>query len=496
MADKLHVPETVLARIWEEQRFFPDCLYTTTGLPVQVIRPGILNHDTGPDFKTALIRIGDHVEEGDVELHLHLGDWQTHGHHHDPHYDHTVLHVVLWPPERPTVNATTLQKANGDSLPTVFVHHALNESLADLIAQFQETDQEQAQKRQRCQIQLSHVPVEQIFTAVKRLGEERLYARAQRFKEDFLSPRHISGQSDASLQQNGDSFEQALYEALCEGLGYAANKEPFRELAQRLPLHAIMSHLPSVHGDVPADHLLWIQAILFGVSGFLHKQNSASEPEPDPETDDYLQQLRSFWEMLKPTLDTTPMSPDMWQFFRLRPANFPTRRIAALSHLVLNYTVQPVFSHYLELFRFCLRHPEQETKQIRLFERTLHLPIPAGYWQTHYRFGPSSKTSQDRHFLGQSRIRDILISAVFPVFLCYALYTKDTQLEDEVVQLYHRFPSPTWDRNTKDLADELLADRNLPARQFRTAVIYQGLLHLSKTFCSLPSCTDCPLKFS
>lgn len=496
MAHNIHVPETVLARIWEAQSFFPDCLYTTTGLPVQVIRPGILNRDTGPDFTSALVRIGDQTTEGDVELHLHLSDWHAHGHDADPHYNRTILHVVLWPPERPTVNATAVQKANGELLPTVFVHHVLNESLPDLIERFEEKDQQNDQKRHRCQAQLGHMPVDQILKTLHRLGDERLYARARRVQKDFFLPEEVSSRNDdGSRYDCGQSdvvFEQALYETLCEGLGYTANKTPFREFAQRLPLRTIMTHLPPVQSDIPADHLLWIQAMLFGTSGLLPQQNDFPEHEPDQETAIYLDQLRSFWEMLKPTLDVTPMSPDAWQFFRLRPANFPTRRLAALSHLILSYIVQPAFSHYLELFRFCLNHPGQETKQIRLFERTLQVPL-SDYWQSRYRFGPSAKTTQNRQFLGQSRIRDILISAVFPVYLGYALSLGYAELEAEIIRIYHRFPSPAWDHDTKTLADILLARHDIPGKQFRTAALYQGLLYLTKMFCTLPSCAECPL---
>ena len=483
MTDNVHVPEHVLSRIWEEQQFFPDCLYTTTGQPVQVIRPGVLNRDAGPDFKAALIRIGDHTVEGDVELHLHLHDWKGHGHHTDPHYNQTVLHVVLWPPERPTLAATAVHKANGDSLPTIFVHHVLNQALTDLIPRFRQADEHKDRKRHRCQVQLHAVPEDKLLATLQRLGRDRLHARAQRFYTDILNHPPIA--DDAK-------FEQALYEALCEGLGYAANKAPFRQLARRLPLHAIMGHLPPVQGETPAKQLHWIQALLFGTAGFLQQPAAAADSEAEPDTAAYHGRLQSLWEMLKPTIDVVPMSPEDWQFFRLRPANFPTRRIAALSHLVLDYTVQPVFSHYLELFNFCVNHPGEEAKQIRLFEGTLQLPI-SDYWQTRYKFGPPAKATQGRQFLGQSRIRDILISAVFPAYLCYAQERGHADLEAEILRLYQRFPSPAWAHATQALAAQLLDGHDIAPRKLKTSAMYQGLLHLSKTSCSLPACTGCPI---
>ena len=97
-----NIPESVLSRIWEEQHFQPDSLKTLDGVDVQVIRRGWRNSDNGPDFKQALIRIADQVYEGDIELHLIPGDWHTHGHDTDPSYNHTILHVALWPPQQTT----------------------------------------------------------------------------------------------------------------------------------------------------------------------------------------------------------------------------------------------------------------------------------------------------------------------------------------------------------------------------------------------------------
>ena len=58
--------------------------------------------------------------------------------------------------------------------------------------------------------------------------------------------------------------------------------------------------------------------MLFGVAGLISEKN-----DYDSETQQYLEQLHSFWEMLKPSLDTTPMPSEAWQFFRLRPALLP-----------------------------------------------------------------------------------------------------------------------------------------------------------------------------
>lgn len=501
MENKPHIPESVLSRIWKEQRFQPNSLRTTAGHPVQVLRPGRLNQDAGPDYKEALIRIGERVYEGDVELHLEIADWYAHGHDGDPNYNRTVLHVVLWEPS-PDSRATSAEifKADGISVPTVIVQPCLTASLPTLLDYFQLSDQGKQQKLHTCQTNLEEVSLEDLLINLRDLGKQRLYERARRF-EQWLQPSASFSDGDSG------AFQQLLYEALCEGLGYSSNKEPFVELARRLPFHQIRSHLPKDEQVSPSEPLPWIQAMLFGVSGLLPSSQTPLEPsgsdtkrhpalgkELDADTRDYLAQLQSLWEMLQPCLDATPLAPEAWNFFRLRPANFPTRRIAALSYLIRNYTVQPVFEHYLQLFSFCAGHSAQEAEHIKLLERTLTLST-TDYWKGRYLFGKAAKTSSDRLFLGRSRIRDILMSAVFPVFVLYALRTGQPGLESQILRWYEIFPAPEGNRELKTLHKQLFTHRDIRPKDLRTASLYQGLLHLAKHYCALPDCAECPLAF-
>jgi len=70
---------------------------TDEGRRLKVIYPGRTNRDVGPDFRNAVIAMGEsEIVRGDVEIHIKSSDWYSHGHHHDPEYDHVILHVVLW----------------------------------------------------------------------------------------------------------------------------------------------------------------------------------------------------------------------------------------------------------------------------------------------------------------------------------------------------------------------------------------------------------------
>lgn len=483
--DKERLPEIVLARIWEEQRFRTESLHTTDGLNVQIIRRGQRNPDSGPDFRQALIRIGDQVHAGDVELHLEIKDWQVHGHDRDPAYNQTILHVVLWPlPHKDHATCPPVLTVAGKSVPTMIVHDSLSAPLDQLAQRFQQTDFRKHAKIQRCQRALHTIPLDVRLAHLQHLGTIRLEERARRFA--------------AWLEH--DSFEQVLYQALCEGFGYSSNKRPFLDLARRLPLAYILAHLPltgsglvSDVSDTTISTLTWIQAILFGTAGLLPSQKEASGSVceyRDPETEEYLTELQALWNMFAPCLNVKPLPHAAWHFFRLRPPNFPTRRIAALSHLIQNYTVQPLFEGYLRTFTLFAQHPASTAQKIRLLEHTLEIPA-AGYWKGRYLFGEPVFSDHDFLFLGRSRIRDILISAVLPVMVLYARRRSQPELEAEVLTLYEHFPAPSWNRITKIIAAQLFDQQDRTSHTL-TASLYQGMLHLYKHYCYLPACASCP----
>ncbi len=85
-----------------------------------------------------------------------------------------------------------------------------------------------------------------------------------------------------------------------------------------------------------------------------------------------------------------------------------------------------------------------------------------------------------------------MISAVFPVFLLYALHTSQSELESQILTLYQIFPSPSWNSLTKTISEHLFTHRQELLPHIQTASIYQGMLHLSKHYCSLPTCSSCP----
>ena len=86
--------ERLLHYVWKHKILPLKPLSTADGQELEVIDPGLHNHDQGPDFFNAKIRLGGTLWAGNVEVHLRSSDWYRHGHESDPAYNSVVLHVV------------------------------------------------------------------------------------------------------------------------------------------------------------------------------------------------------------------------------------------------------------------------------------------------------------------------------------------------------------------------------------------------------------------
>jgi len=87
--------ERELQRVWEQRLYRAPGLLTEDARPVEVLFPGILNVEGGPDFRGAILRIGGVSVTGDVELHVTTDGCRGHGHCWDGAYESVVLHVAL-----------------------------------------------------------------------------------------------------------------------------------------------------------------------------------------------------------------------------------------------------------------------------------------------------------------------------------------------------------------------------------------------------------------
>ena len=68
--------EEFLHYIWKFRLFDQLVLQTTAGEPVEIVKVGEHNFDSGPDFFNAKIKVGKTLWAGNVEVHINSSDWK------------------------------------------------------------------------------------------------------------------------------------------------------------------------------------------------------------------------------------------------------------------------------------------------------------------------------------------------------------------------------------------------------------------------------------
>lgn len=94
------ISERVVQWIWSRNEWKNSPVRLWSGETCRVCFPGEWNSLDGPDFRNARIEVAGRMLNGGVEIHFYAEDWERHGHHRNPSFDETVLHVCVFPPSR------------------------------------------------------------------------------------------------------------------------------------------------------------------------------------------------------------------------------------------------------------------------------------------------------------------------------------------------------------------------------------------------------------
>jgi hypothetical protein len=279
-------------------------------------------------------------------------------------------------------------------------------------------------------------------------------------------------QKDFSKKQ---LWEQLLYEGTMEGMGYSKNQEPFLRLARNLSLEFTRQE----KGGDEGDSVLNLQAMLFGAAGFLNSKKTYD----DAETRGHLASLRKVWRTTRKKYQREVLHEADWQFFRLRPQNFPTVRLAAMSFL-LNKLLRRNWVR--EVIQVVKSQGTTEEKLAGL--QTLFSVEANGYWTEHFTFG-GQRHQQVRTLIGLERVQEIILNAVIPITLLYARVFKDSAVRRQAIRLYESFPALESNSILKTMRSQLLKKR-LP---LKTAYLQQGTIQLYKFYCTEKRCRECEI---
>jgi hypothetical protein len=262
-------------------------------------------------------------------------------------------------------------------------------------------------------------------------------------------------------------WDQALYEGLMEGLGYSKNRAAFRTLARSVPLASLRRIGLGNTGD--------ILAILFGASHLLPDAGTIEEPLARR----YAAGLAGRWGELSHAFHPVPLRRSDWLFFRLRPPNFPTARLAAFAHAI------PIV--FGPGFRGCIDVLRAGTPPARTLRRLTSLLSvrAAGFWR--YRTHFDAPAADRGSAIGRTRATELVINTVLPLSLRCANMFGDSVLRDGVGSLMTEpfaCPAP---RLMARLREDLLRGRVA----VETPLLYQGAVGLFADHCTRLRCRAC-----
>ena len=408
--------------VWKHRLWRSEDMVTNTGKKVRVVDPGLLNTDAGPDFFNAKIEIDGHMWVGNVEMHYRATDWKRHRHDSDKAYDSVILHVVA-------KDDAPVRRTNGELIPQLVleVSPQFNADYASLVGATIEVP---------CATKIKQVPHLTIVEWVEGLAFERLHGKVERIHQ--------------LLDSFNGSWEDVCYVTLARNFGFGINNDAFERLARRTPLRLLGKH---------SDSVLQIEALLFGQAGMLDAQK--------PGMDRYYNQLCTEYAFLSNKFQLTPMEKESWKLFRIRPQNFPYRRIAMLAQFIEGG------------FRMMNRILEAEgEKEMRaLFEVEL-----SGYWTKHYTFGKPNERATAT--LSRSSTDIILINTVAPLLYAYGELTGNYEMTDKAIKLL----------------EDLRAESNSIVSHFVAygidcpdALTSQALVQLKREYCDARKCIYCKI---
>lgn len=419
--------ESFIAYLWQYQYFQKTSLTTTDGSSLEVLRTGMPNDHAGPDFYNVRLRI-DGVEWGGcVELHVMSSEWYAHGHQHDDAYENVILHVV-WQDNKPAL------RKNGSKIPTLALKPLVSEDLLWRYRKLVHTSSKIA-----CSRALGRIDTLTRVSMLDKTLLQRLETKA--------------AEVSTLLDRNRQDWAETCYQVLGHNFGFKINAEPFAQLTRTLPYRLLARS---------SDSLVHMEALLFGQAGLL----------PTSTNDPYVATLQQSFSSFnhKYSLKHTQLQAAQWRFLRLRPANFPSLRIAQFAALM--HARKNIFSHILA-----------NTTYASLYQ--LFTVTQSAYWIQHYHFAKQSHHTIAG--LGDMSINNIIINTVVPLLVAYGKHLDEQEWIDRAITILH----------------DIKAENNSITRQWafvgmpaHSAFDSQAQIELYNNLCMKKQCLSCKIGLS
>ncbi len=389
-------------------------------MEINIIHPGYYNTDSGPDFLEGKVIINGIEWAGHIEIHTVASDWFAHNHHRDPAYNNVILHVI-WTKYKEVVTEA------GNTLPTVVIGERTSKTVFN---RYQKLNN------------LLPIPCSGSLNEVKTVVVQNMMEQAavERIKKKSLQVKEL-------LKATKNHWETVTLRLLLSNMGMNKNQDNFYLLSRSIPWTNWMK-LP----------LFQKEALLFGQAGFLKTA-----------ADSYSEELQREYHFLKYKWNlTSVLEPHHWQFMRMRPASFPTRRLAQFCSIT---SVYPSGT-------FDFVYHVTQTEDLNKWLST----SPSEYWSTHYRFG--SPTTSSTAGMGQSSVDKLVINALTPLIFTYGQLRDDHLIMEKALN---------WIQELPPESNEIVKHWSSLGVKPQNCWESQGLIQLYKLYCINKLCLRCKI---
>ena len=402
-------------------------LQTSNNEDLQILRSGEHNLNSGPDFINAQIRIDGQLWAGNVEIHIRSSDWYLHHHEKDVNYDNVILHVV-WE------NDIDIYRKHNAIIPTLQLKNIVSNKTID---QYQILFSKQL-KWINCESLIHSVDKFTLDNWLEVLYFERLEQKSSLIYQ--------------LLQNSANDWETVLFRLLAKNFGLKVNGDAFLNLAKSLDFKIIRKE---------QGKLYRLEALLFGQAGLL--QEEIEEP--------YYNKLKSEYRYLQAKYHLEPIFEGQFHFFRLRPNNFPTIRIAQFA--MLYFLHKNLFIKILET--------NSLDKFYDLFETTT-----SSFWNRHYNFNSHSVKRLKK--TSKPFIDLLLINTIIPIKF---IYYKELGKIDEGSIIKIPLLIKSENNNIIKRFENLFTAKENMNLKIKNAFESQAFLQLKTSYCDKQRCLHC-----
>jgi len=413
--------EDFLHHVWQFKKFDVANLKTTTGESIQILNSGQYLQLAGPDFFNAQIIIGNQKWAGNVEIHLKSSDWYVHNHEKDSNYDSIILHVV-WEHDMP------IFRKDNSEIPTLDLQNYV--ALSDVYKY-------QALVSQKSWIYCEN-EIRNVDDFIFKNWQERLFFERLERKSQLIF--------ELAKELNND-WEGVLFCLLAKNFGLNTNGDLFYKVAKSIPFSVVRKE------SFQQERL---EALLLGQANLLFNDFQ----------DSYAVELQKSYHYLVNKYQLHEKVVGSVEFFKHRPDNFPTIRLAQLAAL---YSKE--HNLFSKIISFNVISELYDLFKVEVSK----------YWETHYNFDKTSVLKKKK--ITNSFVDLILINTILPIRFAYE-QSIQKHSSTEIIDLVEAIQP---EKNI--VIDKFTAIGVVSQNAFQT----QSLLQLKKEYCDKKKCLQCAL---